>query len=203
MKKRYKNIIIFTIAVLPAFIAVSCSSVSRNHLSVRIPFTDKKAVDFKKPAKILYKDLEIKNQPKGYQILPEIKNFFLKEMAQVTQREIEPFIEENKTEDALLISGKLSFDIKERSVIRKVRNDAGKKAKTFVSVQHWGMEFEVVITGVDGKEVFKKKYESKLKDADPEKPEFNFKALFSKVTDKFIKEVTRNKRFEQRYLLLR
>jgi hypothetical protein len=98
----------------------------------------------------------------------------------------------------------MKFDINDRNIIRKVKSEAGKKKKKFVSIQHWSMNFEVIITEADtGKELFKKNYESKLKDADPESTDYNFKALFNKVTDNFLKDITKKERFEQRYLLLR
>lgn len=195
--------IIIIILVLPVFISLSCVTGS-DHVSLRIPVKYKNAVDFKKPKVILYSDLVLENVPKNYKPQQEVTDFFLKDLPRYIKRDVELLHEESDKSNSLIISGKVKFDIKDRSIIKKARTESGKKKKAFVSVQHWAMDFEVIITEPDtGKEIFKKNYESKLKDADPEEADYNFKALFSIVTDKFLKEVTRKERFEQRYLLLR
>ncbi len=111
--------------------------------------------------------------------------------------------------NAYVISGQLVFSIKDRSVLRKVRDDSGKKKKGFVSIQNWSLNLEVIVRDMSnldasgqGKVLFKKNYDSRLREADPEKAEYNFKALFNKVTDRFLKEISRRKRYEKRTLLL-
>lgn len=201
MKNR--NIIIITIITLAALTSFSCI-VGKDHVSVRIPVKDSRAIDFKTPKAIWYRDLVIENQPKDYQSRQQVTDFFLQDLPRVIKRDVEVLPEEADKSNSLIISGTMKFDIKDRSVIRKVRADDGEKKKTFVSVQHWAMDFEVIIIASDsGKEVFKKNYESKLKDADPKEADYNFKALFNTVTDNFLKDMMRKERFEQRYLLLR
>lgn len=199
MKSKY---IIITMLVLPVFVFLSCVT-SSDHVSVRIPVKYKGAVDFDKPKVIYYDELVLENVPQNYKPQQEIKEFFLEDLPRYIKRDVEHLQEDADKSNSLVISGKMKFDIKDRSVIRKVSTETGKK-KTFVSVQHWAMNFEIIITEAGtGKEIFKKNYDSKLKDADPEEADYNFKALFNNVTDKFLKDVTRKERFEQRYLLLR
>ncbi|MCK5057542.1 MAG: hypothetical protein KAT34_12840 [Candidatus Aminicenantes bacterium] len=197
------NKILLPIIILPVFLSLSCVT-TKDHVSVRIPVKDKKAVDFEKPKGIFYSEAIIENVTENYNPRQDVTDFFLKDLPRYIKRDIEPVTEGIEKTGSLLITGKLKLEIKERSVIKKVKDESGKKAKTFVSVQHWALNFEVIITESDsGKELFKKNYESKLKDADPEEAEYNFKALFSKVTDNFLKKILRKERFEQRYLLLR
>jgi hypothetical protein len=197
------NKIIVTLAVFLTFISLSCVT-STDHISVRIPVKNKKAVDFKKPRALLYSELKLEDLPKNYDPQQQVEDFFFKDLPKYIKRDVEPLHENTDKSGSLLISGKMKFDINDRNIIRKVKSEAGKKKKKFVSIQHWSMNFEVIITEADtGKELFKKNYESKLKDADPESTDYNFKALFNKVTDNFLKDITKKERFEQRYLLLR
>lgn len=197
------NKIFLIIIILLVFMSVSCVT-TKDHMSVRIPVKDKKAVDFEKPKGIFYNEAIIEKVPEKYNPSQDVTDFFLKDLPRFIKRDIEPVKQDSDKTGSLIISGNLKFEIKDRSIIKKIKNKAGKKEKSFVSVQHWALNFEIIITESDsGKELFKKNYESKLNDADPGKAEYNFKALFNKVTDNFIKEILRKERFEQRYLLLR
>jgi len=198
-----KSKIFLTIIMAVVFISVSCV-IKKDHVSVRIPVKNKKAVDFEKPTGLFYKEAILESAPENYNPRQDVTDFFLKDLRRFIKKDIEPITEDADKTGSLLITGKLKFEIKERSIIKKVKDKSGDKKKAFVSIQHWSLDFEVIITEADsGKELFKKNYESKLKDADPEEAEYNFKALFNKVTDNFIKEILRKERFEQRYLLLR
>ena len=197
------NKIFLTIVMLLVFISVSCVT-KKDHVSVRIPVKNKKAVDFEKPAGLFYIEAILENAPEKYNPRQEVTDFFLKELPRLIKKDVEPIREDTDKTGSLLITGKLKFEIKDRSVIKKVKDESGDKKKAFVSVQHWALNFEVIITESDsGKELFKKNYESKLKDAKVEEAEYNFKSLFNTVTDNFIREILRKERFEQRYLLLR
>lgn len=201
MKNNDKIITILT--VLLVLMSLSCATTS-DHISVRIPVKNKKAIDFEKAKVVLYDRFKIENNPEGYEPQQQVEDFFLKDLSKYIKRDIQVLNDDTNKDGAFIFSGKMTFDIKERSVIRKRKSESGKKEKKFVTVQHWTLNFEIVITDSDsGKELFKKDYESKLKDTDPEEADYNFKSLFNKVTDNFIKEIIRKERFEQRYLLLR
>ena len=64
------------------------------------------------------------------------------------------------------------------------------------------MEIKLTIPST-GKTLFTKTYTGRLKEAEPGKYNFNFKSMFNDLTDSFIKEVTRKKKFEERILLLK
>jgi hypothetical protein len=201
MKKKNKITLLMTAAFL-VFISLSCSG-RRDYVVVPVPVKNIKAIDFNSPKEIFYQDLVFENEPKNYQPRQEVADFFLTDLPRYIKRDIKPFSEDIDKSSSLLISGKMTFDIKERSVIRDVKDKTGKKEKGFVSVQHWTIRFEIAITEPSsGKEVFKKTYESNLNDIDPKESEYNFKALFNKMTDNFIKDLLKKERVEQRYLLL-
>lgn len=200
---KMKNKITLTIAALLVLISLSCSG-KRDYVVVPVPVKNIKAIDFSSPKEIFYRDLVFENEPKNYQPRQEVTNFFLTDLPRYIKRDIKPIAEKIDISGSLLISGKTVFDIKERSVIRNVKDKTGKKERAFVSVQHWTIRFEIAITEQpSGKEVFKKTYESNLSDIDPKESEYNFKALFNKVTDNFIKDLMKKERIEQRYLLLK
>lgn len=204
MRQKTISKIVLSILVLFLILLADCS-VTTDHLLVRIPYRHEKAVDFDKYEKIVYSPCKLTGTEsiKDYDPRQEVTGFFLKDLSQAVKREIHPG-EAASGEKALIVSGELKIEIKERSVIRKVKGESGGRKKAFVPVQHWTLELKVKVREASSdKELFFNTYESKLKDADPGKGEYNFKALFNKVTDKLIREITRKEKFQQRYLLLR
>ncbi|MCI0470778.1 MAG: hypothetical protein L0Y73_03875 [Candidatus Aminicenantes bacterium] len=200
---KQKNKIVITAAALLVLISLSCSG-RKDHVVVSIPAKTIIAVDFSPAKEIFYRHLVFENEPGNYQPRQEVTDFFLTDLPRYIKRDIKPFAEGIDTSGSLLISGKMVFGIKERSVIRKVKDKTGKKEKSFVSIQHWTIRLEIAISEQpSGKEVFKKTYENNLSEVDPNESEYNFKALFNKMTDDFIKDLMKKERVEQRYLLLR
>lgn len=216
--KRKKNKLVLPVLLVGIFLSISCS-VSRDHVVVKIQVKDPGAVDFNRWEKILYTGPVVKNLPKNYNPNPVISDFFLKEFSQVIKRDVEllniesfqagpiGFIvliirELTQSPHSLLVSSHLTMEIKGRSIIQTVKKESGKKEKDFVSVQNWVMMLEIALTDINtGKIVFKKDYNSTLKEADPQKPEYNFKSLFNELTDRFIRQVTKESRYEERFLL--
>jgi len=96
-------------------------------------------------------------------------------------------------------------DIKSRSIIKDVKRKAGKKGGGFVSIEFWDVTLELVmVDGSTGETVFQKKYSAGRKEADPQRWEFNFKGLFSELTDRLVTEISlRKERLEERFLLLK
>ena len=203
------NRIVLSILTLILLVTASCSS-SSNHVVVRIPVQLQSQVNFEKPGKIFYQALTLENLPGKYDPRPLLDEFFIDEFAKIIDKKVEPLEKEknqerlNKHPDAMLISGKIVLDIKDRSIIKKIKDKSGKKGKGFVSIQHWEMNMEILLTlPSTNKTLHKKTYTGNIKEAEPGKIDFNFKSLFNDLTDSFIKEVTKKKKFEERILLLK
>ncbi|MCP5105228.1 MAG: hypothetical protein GY950_17700 [bacterium] len=212
-----KHILKVAVLMVSLLISTSCAN---SFNEVRLDFDDVTATDFDKYDKIVYADLLLDSVPKSYNPEPELKTFFLEDFSRITGKEIthlspkEETAKDSKeriaqlqeklkqTANTLLITGKLIFDIKSRRKIKEVENDAGKKEKKFVKVEHWSLTLKIEAVEVDnGKTVFSKKYSEKISDADTIKPKYNFETLFYKINNRFVKDVTAEKKRARRYLL--
>lgn len=212
-----KTILMVTMIAASVLLMTSCTN---NFIPVRIDVENAKALDFEKYDSVIYADLVIESPPKDYSPEEELKTFFLKDLPTIIKKdEIRRFAPAGKTgkelleavknfskdtPNALLISGKVTFDIKSRSKIQEVKNDAGKKEKKFVQIQHWALTIDLEITEMQtGKSIFKKSYPEKLSDADISNPKYNFEELFFKINNRFAKQISADKQVQRRYLYTR
>lgn len=215
------SIIIITILMMAVLLLTSCSS---NVEEVKLEVSEKNIIDFDKYDKIIYADLFIEAAPEGYNPGEELYKFFVDDLSKVLGKKIEHFdvpsiadintvTDENlrlqKIVDrlkgipnSLLITGKLTFDIKTRTKIEEVKGDAGKKEKTFVKVQHWGITMKIqIITLFTNREIFNKSYSEKTSNADVLNPKYNFDDLFFKINNNFTRDLINKKSTQRRYLL--
>ena len=199
----------------------SCSS---NVEEVKLEVSEKKIIDFDKYDKIIYADLLLKATPEGFNPSEELFEFFINDLSKVLEKKVQHFdvstiadinsvIDENirlrKIEErlkgvpnSLLITGILTFDIKTRTKIKDVKNDSGKKEKTFVKVQHWGLTMKILIIDLNTEqELFNKNYSEKTANADVLNPKYNFDDLFFKISNNFTRDLVNKKSTQRRYLL--
>lgn len=215
------SIIITTILVMTVLMLTSCSS---NVEEVKLEVSEKKIIDFDKYDKIIYADLLLKATPEGFNPSEELFEFFINDLSKVLEKKVQHFdvstiadinsvIDENirlrKIEErlkgvpnSLLITGILTFDIKTRTKIKDVKNDSGKKEKTFVKVQHWGLTMKILIIDLNTEqELFNKNYSEKTANADVLNPKYNFDDLFFKISNNFTRDLVNKKSTQRRYLL--
>ncbi len=202
---------IATVFVLTLLLATACSSGKgfKGRSIVNIEVTAPNVIKFDKYKSIYYKDLIMDVRIENFDPTKSVTHFFMDEFPMATKAHIMKYDEEKNAKLApgeLLISGSLKLSVKERNKIEDVKNEKGKgKSRQFVKVQHWDLKMEVIFTeGTEdgkGNEIFKKEFDEKLADADPESAQFNFENLFFKMTNRFTTRVTTIKRTQRRYLL--
>ena len=212
-KTKSKRLIIVSVGFLLVFFYLfSTTSCTRgaNRLEVRIEVENPHAIDFEKYDKIFYKDLTLEWPAKDYSPGEELRGFFLDELAKNIDKNIEPWAgnesgpEAGIPAGALLITGKLALEIKERSKIKEQKDETGKVKNVFVGIQHWSMTMAVVMKdGTTGKDIFKQDFTEKLSDVDSSETttKFNFEKIFFKMTNRLIMKVQKTKRMQRRYLL--
>jgi hypothetical protein len=212
-KTKSKRLIIigvgFMLVLFYLFSAAACTKVS-GRLEVRIEVENPDAVDFEKYDRILYKDLTLEWPAKDYTPEEQLRNFFLDELAKNIDKNIEPWAgnpsdaEAEIPANALLITGKLTLEIKERSKIKEQKDKTGKTKNVFVGIQHWSMTMAVVMKdGGTGKDIFKQDFTEKLSEVDSSETttKFNFEKIFFNMTNRLIIKVQKTKRMQRRYLL--
>ncbi|MCX6581775.1 MAG: hypothetical protein NT166_16525 [Candidatus Aminicenantes bacterium] len=214
--------IVTAVIVMTSLTLTSCSP---NFSEVKLEVNQLKTIDFNKYDKIVYADLILESTPEDFNPGKELNDFFVGDLSKVLGKNIEPLnmadIDKDikgDTEDtarlenikarlgespnSLVITGKLTFDIKTRTKVDDVKGESGKKEKTFVKVQHWGLTMKVRIIEVDtGKELFNKSYSEKIAGADVHNPKYNFDDLFFKLNNNFTRDLTSKKSTQRRYLL--
>lgn len=221
--QRLSNII--TTVIVMTLLTLTLASCSTNFSEVKLEINETKALDFNKYDKIVYADLILESTPEDFNPAKELNDFFVGDLSKVLGKKVESFngadidkdtptgtddsarlekIKERLKESAnsLLITGKLTFDIKTRTKVDEVKGESGKKEKTFIKVQHWGLSMKVQLIEVDtGKELFNRSYSEKTASADVTNPKYNFDDLFFKINNNFTRDLTSKKSTQRRYLL--
>ncbi|UCH95231.1 MAG: hypothetical protein JSV88_34005 [Candidatus Aminicenantes bacterium] len=200
----------FMVVVFSLFSMISCAS-GTNRVEVRIEVKNPNAIDFETYDKVLYQDLTLEWEPKDFTPEDQLKSFFLSELPRVIDRDIEPWDGKTSAADmvipanSLLITGKLTLEIKERSKIKEIKDqETGKPKNVFTSIQHWDMTLALVMKeSKTGKEIFKQDFKEKLSNVDTSDTttKFNFEKIFFKLTNRFLMKVKKTKKMQRRYLL--
>ncbi len=199
----------FILVFFYLFSAASCTR-GANRIEVRIEVENPHAIDFEKYDKILYQDLTLEWPAEDFSPEEQLKSFFLEELAKNIDKNIEPWDGNSSDPEAgipagaLLITGKLTLEIKERSKIKEKKDKTGKVKNVFVGIQHWNMTMALVMKDADtGKDIFKQDFTEKLSDVDSSETttKFNFEKIFFKMTNRLIMKVQKTKRMQRRYLL--
>lgn len=192
----------FLLTVFLLFFFFGCNM--EKYTIVHIPVPSKKAIDFIKYKKIFFSPFEITGHLEGFDPQVEVNSFFLSEFPKVINKEISGPVNPKDLsgieKSTLLIEGKIIVKVDQRSIIdtKKARH---KKRRVFVKVENWEMELEIFFKDLNQKEtVLRKKFKSKLNSADPKRPDYNFKFLFRKITENFIRKVMRIGKIESRFL---
>jgi hypothetical protein len=196
-----------------------------NYEEVKFEIQEKKAIDFDKYDKIIYADLRLEAVPEGFSPVNELNIFFVDDLSKLLEKkidhidvtdidkEIEPGLAETTrmekirerlkdTPNSLLITGDLIFDIKARTKIEDVKAENGKKEKSFVKVQHWGLTMKIKVVDVlTGQVLFNKSYTEKTANADVVNAKYNFDDLFFKLNNNFTHDFINKKSTQRRYLL--
>jgi len=212
-KTKSKRLIIvgfgFILVFFYLFAAAACTR-GANRMEVQIEVENPHAIDFEKYDKILYQDLALDWPAKDYTPEEQLRTFFLDELAKNIDKHIEPWTgntadaEAGLPANALLITGKLSLEIKERSKIKEQKDETGKVKNVFVGIQHWSMTMAVVMKeGSTGKDIFKQDFTEKLSDVDSSETttKFNFEKIFFNMTNRLVTRVKKSKTLQRRYLL--
>jgi len=212
-KTKSKRLIIagfgFMLVFFYLFAAAACTR-GANRIEVQIEVENPHAIDFEKYDKILYQDLALDWPAKDYTPEEQIRSFFLDELAKNIDKHIESWTgntadaEAGLPANALLITGKLSLEIKERSKIKEQKDETGKVKNVFVGIQHWSMTMAVVMKeSSTGKDIFKQDFTEKLSDVDSSETttKFNFEKIFFNMTNRLVTRVKKSKTLQRRYLL--
>ena len=200
-KIKVKRLIIigfsFMLVFFYLFSTASCTRAS-DRMEVRIEIENPHAIDFEKYDKILYKDLALEWSAKDFTPEEQLRSFFLDELARNIDKNIESW-DDNSSDpeagipaDALLITGKLTLEIKERSKIKEKKDETGKTKNIFVGIQHWSMTMAVVMKdGSTGKDIFKQDFTEKLSDVDSSETttKYNFEKIFFRMTNRLMMKV--------------
>jgi hypothetical protein len=188
------------------FIFASCTE---THVEVRIPMKRPDTVSFDQYEHILVGDFAITVSPETVAVPISVTDFFIKDFAKFIDRDIE-YLKTGEEEgqspqgNALLITGTLKTEIKERNRIKETRNKFGDKIRSFVKVQNWTMKMDIrLVESASGQAIKTFNFEDRLKDSENVDSEFNFTSLFNRITDRFIQKVIRKESYQKRYLLLR
>ena len=207
--------ILISIVILLFFI--SCGET--RHIPVYITVQSKKVIDFQKYEKLLYMDLKTESLPEKIGAEKKIKHFFLKELSQTIKKDVEPLNQKDmpaeksdkrdslrnaikEIPNALLITGKLECEIKKRSRVKQVKDKSGAKVKKFIKIQDWRVKLTItMLDSNSGKTIFENNFQSFMREADPQKAEFNFKKLFDNVADKYLRQIKKGSQSTRRFLL--
>lgn len=202
--------------ILFIIFSVSCST--KENIRVNIDIGDVNIVDLSKYIKILYNDFEITLPKNSFNSKKYVKNFFLNDFSKAIEKKVEYFDTDTdffkdsetflenlkKTQNTLLITGKIRVEIKSRSMIKKIKVKSGKRKKTFAQIQDWKMISDILLIDSNtGKVIYKKKFTENIKDAETSDTKFNFETLFFKTTNKFIKFILNKTKIQDRYLLVK
>lgn len=198
------------ILLICMFVFISCT---KKPLIVRIPVDQESRVAYEKFDAIFIGGFDITAPISDPDPKKELIKFFTDEFQQAIQKKIEHVEIETDTENrlesiknklrkhpnTLFITGKFTIDIKTRSIVKNVKE---KKKKAFVKIQLWEMTWKLVMIESDSlKTISQQTFDSKLKDADPRKAQFNFKSLFDNLTERFMQNIKKKFKFQNRYLL--
>lgn len=199
----------FILVFFYLFFTASCTR-GADRIEVQIEVENPYAIDFEKYDKVLYQDLTLDWPAKDFNPQKELRSFFLDELPKNIDKNIEPWpgstadAETPMPANALLITGKLSLEIKERSKIKEQKDETGKVKNVFVGIQHWSMTMTVVMKDTStGKDIFNQDFTEKLSDVNSSETttKFNFEQIFFKMTNRLIMRVKKTKRLQRRYLL--
>jgi len=202
--------------ILFIIFSVSCST--KENIRVNINIGDVNIVDLNKYIKILYNDFEIKLPKNSFNSKKYVKDFFLNDFSKAIEKKVEYFDTDTdffkdsetflenlkKTQNTLLITGKIRVDINNRNMIKKIKTKSGKRKKSFVQIQDWKMTSDILLIDSNtGKKIYKKSFTENIKDAESFDTKFNFETLFFKTTNRFIKLILNRTKIQDRYLLVK
>jgi len=198
------------ILLLSLFVFISCT---QKTMIVKIPMNIGDRVPFEKFETIFIGGFDITASISDPDPQKELIHFFTDDFQQAIKKKIEyvdikngsvPKLDAIKKKlkmhpNTLFITGKFTIDIKTRSIVKDVKE---KKKKAFVKIQIWEMTWNMIMIDSDSLKTIKKMtFDSKMKDADPQKNQFNFKSLFDDLTEQFMQNVRKRYKFQNRYLL--
>lgn len=196
------------VLLLSLFIFISCA---QKPLIVKIPMNIDDRVPFEKFDTIFIGGFDITAPISDPDPQKELIHFFTDDFQRAIKKKIEyvdikngsvPKLDAIKKKlkthpNTLFITGKFIIDIKTRSIVKDV-----KKKKAFVKIQIWEITWNMVMIDSDSLKTIKKMtFDSKMKDANPQKNQFNFKTLFDNLTERFMQNVRKRFKFQNRYLL--
>ncbi len=203
------------IVIIALFAFASCSD---NHIMVRIPVHKSNTVELDDYEQILVTDFDRSITPDSFKPEISLKEFFLDDFAKFINRKVEyikidePTKKESENLKAflaehpktLLITGKITVEIKETSIIKETKNKYGDKIKSFVKIKNWSIAMNInLYDSTTGSTIRSFNLSDQLKDDEGQEDKYNYNSIFNKVTDKFIRSITNKTIMQRRYLLLK
>jgi hypothetical protein len=210
-----KNKTILIIAITG--LMLSCSTTS-NTIPVMVSLPDATSQPLARYDKVLADMFTITPAVKNLDAAASIKKYLLDDFAKAIDRDVEtvdlngdyfanpgPYTAElSQYSNAVLITGKITIDVKKRSIIKDFRDGSGKNSRRFVSIQHWQMKATIaVLESASGKVIFKREFSEKKSNVDPKDTLFTFEGMFFRIMDKVIKNFQKGKRIQKRFLLIK
>jgi len=204
---------------------------SESYLTVPVKIAPRNIPDFAAAENLFYIDFIADVPQPGFDPLPKLNTFFTSELAPYIGKKIsyldvphwslirrllkqlnliQAFQYDNNmffknVYDAhprsLFFTGKLTVDIKERSIIKDIHNEVGKKTSQFVKVGFWEMNLHIaIIDGSAMKIVFENTYIEK-KESEEMAAAAIFASLLNSFKDHFINQIFRPAEFQERFIL--
>jgi len=211
IKNRFISTGIGFLLVFFSIIVVSaCRGTSANRVEVRIEIKNPTGINFENFDNIFYKDLDLEWPAKDFSPRKKLREFFVDELSKTIEKDITAISKESSQNNdktpakSLLISGKLSLEIKERQKIKEIKDEKGNAKNVFTPIQHWDMSMNLeIVDRNSGKRIFKQNFTEKLNDVDTSETttKFNFEKLFFKMTNRLLLKIKKTKKMQRRYLL--
>ncbi len=208
--KRFPFVMVGLAAMVSCLLyLVACGGTVTERVEVQVEVKNPYAVDFEKYDKILYREISLEWPAKDFHPREQLDEFFLEDLPKTIEKKIEPWNQppdsnEGMPPNSVLVTGKLTLEIKERSKIKEVKDETGKPKNVFTAVQHWDLTMSVVMkeTGT-GKKIFKQEFAEKLSNVDTSDTttKFNFETIFFKITNRLVLKLRKTKEMQRRFLL--
>lgn len=105
---------------------------------------------------------------------------------------------------SLFFTGRIRVNVKKMGVVKETRDEKGDRRNAYETVQVWEMEARVfLIDGDAARIIMQETFSEKLEPGPGTTPQFNFNALFARLTAKLISALQPRKVLQERFLITR
>lgn len=199
-----------------ALVGSACSSGGIGYQTVRFISKTGDSVDFKQYKTIYFPGFTLENPQKDYNPREYIKKFMLGDFAKAIEVSIESlqldtdyFADQagflaavKRYTSTLILTGKLTIKVSDRTVVDDLPGRGKKEKARFKKLQNWQIDAHFYFIEADsGKVVLDRKFSDKRSDMEADNPAFSFEGIFYRVTDRFLNQLQRGGKPQQRYLI--